>query len=378
MLLSADVLRISIVALGHCLIYVLYFLDQQTFPVFIILYSLLFFFCQPTRVLSPLTMLYLYYGAWFIFAPATAPIYIGQLKVPEYRLSFAFAFSVFSIAALSLVWGERLGRKTIFPPIALPDLPSKKITPVLLALYALSTAAVLAVVVGSGGFKTWISNPGDAFLNRSGTGAYVILSHFSSLLLAMITGVSAYRWKRYWLLVLFCAWVAITSPVHGSKMQISLLLILSFSPWLVSAKFWSWKLAAFLGLGVAIFVLGMLFRHQNILSTWETMLSTANYFTALQNLAISIRDFEPDFITTFFLPFNKIWITLGWIDSSSYFDMNHMLTDTYYPDRWAMLGSKPIDHVDLLRQIGFKISNQWIGGLNEALVLAVGRAMGGH
>jgi hypothetical protein len=43
-----------------------------------------------------------------------------------------------------------------------------------------------------------------------------------------------------------------------------------------------------------------------------------------------------------------------------------------------MLGSKPIDHVDLLRQIRFKIPNQWIGGFNGSLVLAVGRAMGGH
>jgi len=42
------------------------------------------------------------------------------------------------------------------------------------------------------------------------------------------------------------------------------------------------------------------------------------------------------------------------------------------------LGSKPIDHVDLLRQIRFKIPNQWIGGFNGSLVLAVGRAMGGH
>jgi hypothetical protein len=43
-----------------------------------------------------------------------------------------------------------------------------------------------------------------------------------------------------------------------------------------------------------------------------------------------------------------------------------------------LLGSKPIDHVDLLRQIRFKIPNQWIGGFNGSLVLAVGRAMGGH
>lgn len=44
----------------------------------------------------------------------------------------------------------------------------------------------------------------------------------------------------------------------------------------------------------------------------------------------------------------------------------------------VQLGSKLIDHVDLLRQIRFKVPSQWIGGLNGSLVLAVGRAMGGH
>lgn len=334
--ISLNVLRVSVFVWGNVFIYVLYLINQSTFPAFVFLYSLVFCLCQPTRVLSPLTILYLYYGAWFIFAPATASIYDGQLELPEYRLAFAFAFSIFSVAALSLVCGERLGQSTVPLPIRMPDVSLALIVVGQVILYIVATTSLVAIVLGSGGFQTWIDNPGDAFLNRGGTGVYVILSHFSSLLLAMLTALSAYRWKRYSFLFFFVAWVVLTSPVHGSKLQIALLIVISFSPWLVLSKFWSAKLALFLLSGVAIFILGMLFRHQDILRSWGAVLSTANYFTALQNLAISNRDFEPSLLTTFFLPYNKIWLTFGWVEPSSYFDMNHMLTDIYYPERWQM------------------------------------------
>ncbi|EKF59369.1 O-antigen polymerase [Agrobacterium albertimagni AOL15] len=336
MKLSIDAVRISLLVFGNALVYAFHIVGWHTFPIFLLLYIGVFFACQPSRVLSPLTMLYIYYGAWFVFAPTMASLYAGQLGMPEYRLSFAFAFSVYSVAALAIHFGERAGLATSPIHLALPDVSESTVVRLAAPLYAMSTAAIFAIILGSGGFETWLRNPGDAFLNRAGTGVYVIISHFSSLALAMLTGFLAYRWRRYGLLALFFAWVAVTSPVHGSKMQIMLLLILSLTPWLVTSRFWSWKLFALLGAGVAVFIVGMYFRHQSILSSWGMVMSTANYFTALHNLAVSIRDFDPGLLTTFFMPLNKIWMTMGWMDPSSYFDMNHMLTDIYRPDAWAI------------------------------------------
>ena len=61
-----------------------------------------------------------------------------------------------------------------------------------------------------------------------------------------------------------------------------------------------------------------------------------NYFTALRNLMLLIKDFEPGFIQTFFLPFNKFLTPFGLSDPGLYFDMNHMLTDKYFPSAWEI------------------------------------------
>lgn len=339
---------------GNCLIYLALTVGLPTFPFFIALFVLTFFVHQPHRVLSPLTVLYIYYGAWFIFAPSVAGLYSGMLNLDEYRTAFALAHTVFSSAVLALVVGEAAGLASKRKFFEMPDISPAKLSLLIGILYIIATAAILMIVMRSGGIRVWIDNPGDAFLNRGGTGAFVVISHFSSLALAAATAYVSYRGRQLSLLVSFSTWVVVTSPVHGSKLQIGLLLLVAVMPWLVSSRFWSWKLAALLVGGVTIFLGGMFMRHQNILSSFGLILSTANYFTALQNLAISIRDFPADFFSTFFLPFNKVGMVLGLQDAAAYFDMNHMLTDAYYPERWAMKATEqwPVE-TDLYLNFGF-------------------------
>lgn len=340
--------------LGNGLICLALVLGAPVFQVFVALFVLTFFVHQPHKVLSPLTVLYIYYGAWFIFAPAVASIYSGVLNLNEYRLAFVLAHAVFSTAALALTAGEKLGLVAKGAPAELPDISPARLAMVIGVLYVIATASVLAIVMRSGGIQVWMDNPGDAFLNRGGTGAFVVISHFSSLALAACTAYAAYRGRRISLLACFVIWVLVTSPVHGSKLQIGLLLLVAAMPWLVSAKFWSWKLAVLLLGGVVLFIGGMFMRHQDIFRSVGMILTTANYFTALENLAVSLRDFPPNFMSTFFLPFNKIGMIMGIQDSSSYFDMNHFLTDIYYPSSWAMKATEqwPVE-TDLYLNFGF-------------------------
>ncbi len=339
---------------GNCLVYLTLIFEQPVFPLFVTLFVLTFLVHQPHKVLSPLTVLYIYYGAWFIFAPTVASLYIGMLEYVEYRIAFAMAYTVFSTAALALVVGESIGLASQRKPIELPDISPANLSMLIATLYVIATAAILTIVIRSGGFQVWLDNPGDAFLNRGGTGAFVVVSHFSSLALAAATAYIAYRGRKVSLLLCFLIWVVVTSPVHGSKLQIGLLFLIAVMPWLVSSRFWSWKLAALLLGGIVVFLGGMYMRHQNILSSVGMILSTANYFTALQNLAISLRDFSPDFLMTFFLPFNKIGMMFGLTDANTYFDMNHLLTDAYYPERWGMKATEqwPVE-TDLYLNFGF-------------------------
>jgi hypothetical protein len=325
---------------GSTTVFGLYLAGIPNYIFFIALFALTVVLTPPRLALSPLTFLYLYYGAWFVAAPAIAEIYDGVLSRPEYSLAFAFAYVTMAISAIAIRLGERASALSPDFPQWTQSLPSppRAVTALWLIalLYAVATIAVVLIVLRSGGFATWMANPGDAFLNRGGTGMFVVLSHFASLTLAALTGYLAYRDKKYWLLIPFLAWVVITSPVHGSKLQIALLIVIALSPWLIRARFLSWTTAALAAGGAVIFFAGMLMRHQDLLQSWSRIVATMNYFTALENLAISLRDLAPGLMQTFFMPFNKVGMLFGWLPPDSYFDMNHYLTDIYYPEKWAI------------------------------------------
>ena len=85
-----------------------------------------------------------------------------------------------------------------------------------------------------------------------------------------------------------------------------------------------------------IFSLGLYFRNFNWIDSTTFLPYALNYFSTLENLAISVRDFSPDFMRTFFLPFVKFQTPFGLASPSMYFDMNHFLTDIYYPTAWEI------------------------------------------
>jgi hypothetical protein len=309
------------------------------FPSFVGLYALTFLAARPRRAISPLAMFYVYYGVWFVVTPMFAEIYSGgALHRPEYQLSFALAYTVFGMGVIAIQAGERFALRLAGPDgEARPPAPSiGYVQAWIVVLFFLSTLWVTLIVASSGGLERWIKNPGDAFLNRAGSGVFVILSHFCSLALAALSGYLAYRTRRKLPLVAFLLWVAVTSPVHGSKGQISLLVILAVLPWLKDMRLFSPRAYTLYATLLGVFFLGVYFRNLTWIETSTIIPYALNYFTALENLAMSVRDFEPQFMLTFFLPFVKFLTPFGLKDPAMYFDMNHMLTDHYYPHAWEI------------------------------------------
>ncbi len=127
-----------------------------------------------------------------------------------------------------------------------------------------------------------------------------------------------------------------TSPVHGSKLQISLLILVMSLPWLRSILLLSKAAIVMYVSLVGIFFLGLYFRNLTWIELGTMLPYALNYFTALENLAISVRDFQPDLMKTFFLPFVKFSTPFGLASPDMYYDMNHMLTDIYYPEAWEI------------------------------------------
>lgn len=335
---SPEARAFAIYIVGGSIMAFLGLFELPTSSTFFLLYIATVALCPPRYAFSPLTVFYGYYGLWFVAAPNVAGIYDGVLGRPEYRQAFIYAYLVFGLGPVMLGAGEKIGAAARLPILSADSTPpsTRTLTLLICALFAISTLFVWLIVNFSGGIATWVADPGQAFLMRHGTGAYVIASHFASIALAAACAYAGLRSRSAIPVVLFLAWLTITSPVHGSKFQISLLFVIAVLPWIYRARLTSAVSLALGGAALLIFFAGMQLRSTASVVSWQALVSIGNYFTALHNLAVSIRDFEPGFFETFFLPFNKVWMTIGVIPKGSYFDMNHMLTAIYRPDAWAI------------------------------------------
>jgi hypothetical protein len=192
------------------------------------------------------------------------------------------------------------------------------------------------IVFSSGGLGVWIESPGDAFLNRAGSGVYVIISHFLLFLLAGLVGYYGYVKKKKHLLIIFFVWLLITSPVHGSKALLIMTVALVLLPWIKEVKLISNLSFLFGFVALLLFFLGLYFRNNSWMTLNDLIPYSLNYFTALNNMMILVEDFEPNFMQTFFLPFNKFLTPFGLSDQNLYYDMNHYLTDIYFPSAWEI------------------------------------------
>ncbi|CNB39347.1 Uncharacterised protein [Yersinia ruckeri] len=301
---------------------------------FYVFYIILLILFPPKYVISPLTILYVYYGLWFLLAPLFAQRYADVNSDLYYAYSFVLVSIGLGIGVIFLYDNknpQRFSVSTISGENV--RIPSKK---TLAALFSLSTLFVVLIVLNSGGIDKWIHSPGDAFLNRSGSGLYVVGSHFSSLALAALCGYYAFVTRQKKILYLFILWLLLTSPVHGSKFQIALLLITSLLPWLKDLRFYS-KGSLMLGIVLlGVLFLGLYFRNISWM-TWRDLVPyTLNYFDTLDNLALSLNEFSPGFNETFFMPFNKFLTPLGNDYGVVFYDMSQWLTSIYDPSAWKI------------------------------------------
>jgi hypothetical protein len=247
-------------------------------------------------------------------------------------------FLTHATASFGAVAGSIIGSRKNLKRSAVNNLRNEttRLKFAILFLYIASTTFVIAIIESSGGIRYWIEAPGDAFLNRAGSGIYVVLSHFFTFCLASLVGYTSFITRKNSSLVFFLFWLLITSPVHGSKLLISIFLVLSTVPWLRNIKVIALPAVVFSITLIGIFFFGLYLRNISWLTIEEALPYALNYFTPVRNLTLLLQDFQPGFLQTFFLPFNKFLTPFGLSDSFLYYDMNHLLTAKYFPKAWEI------------------------------------------
>lgn len=314
-------------------------LETSALNLYIIFYCILYVAFRPINLIAPLAVVHAYYLTFFILAPTFAEIHSeDNFASFDYHLAYIMVFMTHSTASFGASFGEVSGVKKIAKVSVANHTPGKfKVLKLVIPLlFLISTTFVSLIVASSGGLAYWISAPGDAFLNRAGSGVYVVLSHFSTFILAGLVGFYSYATKQSRWLIVFMAWLLITAPVHGSKQLISIFLLVSLVPRIRGMKLVSAGSGIISVLIVGIFLFGLYLRNISWITLEDALPYALNYFTALRNLMILLVDFEPGFIQTFFLPFNKFLTPFGLSDPRLYYDMNHMLTDRYFPKAWEI------------------------------------------
>lgn len=323
--------------LGLVVMHVGYWIGSTSLTLFTVLYLLLLLIAFPRRMVAPSSMLFFYYGMWFVLSPHFAHRFAeADFTGPVYSLALAFAFSLMGAALIGLMMGEKFALSSMRQPQRISAPPAPPPMAVVAVLFAMASLFVVLIIMASGGLQRWIEDPGDAFLNRAGSGVFVVASHFTSQALAALVGFVSYVHRKRWLLSIFLVWVLLTSPVHGSKLQISLLVLLSLLPWLRRLRpLSSFSLLVAVALTV-IFVFGLYLRNMKWITADEMLPYALGYFAGLDLLALAIVDFPSSLLTTFHYPFRKFLTPIGLSDPQLYFDLNHMLTDFYFPKSWEI------------------------------------------
>ncbi len=332
-------LILFLLSAGLAFFYLGLFFNISALAIYSSLYAFVFFLFKPNLLISPLTVVHGYYFAFFVAAPFFAELHSEDAFHEEiYHFAYGMIFLTHLVAVTGLYFGERFSRRALDSRENLLGFALKRGPSALLIsfLYVISTALIVFIIQSSGGFERWISAPGDAFLNRAGSGIYVVVSHLTTFLLSSVVGYAAFRTGKLRHLALFFVWLALTSPVHGSKLLIATFLAVSLTPWLFRLKLLSFGGAFLSSVMLVIFFLGLYFRNISWMTLDNALPYALNYFTALRNLVFLLEDYHPNFLQTFFLPFNKFLTPFGLSDPSLYYDMNHLLTDRYFPSAWEI------------------------------------------
>ena len=139
------------------------------------------------------------------------------------------AFSTNLIALFGVYFGEYAANKTKMKNYGQKYFKSYVTVKEVLQFFSIFFVCLIlvySIISVTGGLAKWANDPGEAFLNRAGSGHFVILSHFFTYSFAILSGYMGLKTRTKWPILFFIAWLVVSSPVHGSKGLMALYLFL--------------------------------------------------------------------------------------------------------------------------------------------------------
>jgi hypothetical protein len=316
------------------------YFQSYTPPVMFVISVLGMYVSAPPRYLfSPRNFLTGYHMVFYGLAVMLAERY-QQFDFTDRPvvISYLMVITSFVVCYLTLFHTETwLGARGWVQKMTPPPATSRRGS-LLTSLFMLvaGVACAAGMVQASGGVQHWMHDPARAFLGREGGGAYYLGFIMCVGIGCAAAGVFAAQ-SRNWFVVLCClVLIAALAPLLGGKQRTFTMIAYTALPWTFAASVMS-RSTLFMMTGlVGSFTALTYLRNKSWITASDFLGYTLNYFSTFDNLVLSVRDFEPSWFQTIFLPFNKLLTPFGLGNSSVFYDMNNWLTSIYLPHIWAL------------------------------------------
>ncbi|MBF4695139.1 hypothetical protein [Fusibacter ferrireducens] len=322
-------------------IVILYFMSYIPPWIFVIFITILFISSKPKLLFSPKNIVFAYYLIWYGIAPQFATRFSGYLfNTKEENLAYLMFFGTYGILIVLLTLFETLfSKKTINHYLNSNESSNnanKRMSIIAKFSFVSTFIFLIAFIEKTGGIQYWLVDSTMAYIGRRGAGIYYLLFTHSFMIYCVAIGYFIYIKKNVKLFFFQMLTILILFPFIGSKAKVILMVLITISYFIINNRTFS-KLT--IGIGLASFIIfGLGIYQRNI--TWMKLNDfipyTLNYFNTLEMFMITLRDFEPSFMVTFLLPFNKILLHFGEYISVPFSDISVWLSSIYYPKAHAL------------------------------------------
>jgi len=181
----------------------------------------------------------------------------------------------------------------------------------------------------------WLADPAKAFLGREGGGVFYLGFGLSLGIACCCAGVYAAGSRHWLLLVLYLLFICACGPLLGGKARVFATLAYVTLPWTFCASVMSRSTLILISGLVGSFTAITFLRNMSWMRADDFLGYALNYFDTFDYLVLSVSDFEPSWLQTLFLPFNKFLTPFGVSNNAVFYDMSNWLTSVYLPHIWA-------------------------------------------
>lgn len=315
--------------------YSLSYTPPWLFSIFIII---LYISSKPRFMLSPRNMVFAYYLLWYGIAPQFATRFSDyQFTTKEENIAYLMLFATYGIMIVLLTLFETLfSQRKIKINSDKYNNNIKRVYTTMQISFLFTVVFLILFIIKSGGIHYWISDPTMAYIQRRGAGIYYLLFTHSFMVYCISLGFIIYIKKNLKLMSFHFLTIIILFPFIGSKAKVILLFLITISFFIINKKSFSKLTLGIVVVSFLLFTIGIYQRNMSWMKLVDFIPYALNYFNTLEMFLITIRDFEPSFLKTFLLPFNKILLYFGEYINVPFYDMSVWLTSMYYPNAHAI------------------------------------------